>query len=437
MNRRDFSKHAFSQLLLLSAAQTARSEDLSDFAGSKHLPTLQGHTTATTAQFSILVPLHIECQFFARANGNIHVTPSAIEVTTYSNSKYKLVTVEFEDLSLQIEYQLVAIDSKEKEIDRRFFKTLDLNKPQARVALISCYFDGLHDERIWQSLFAQSPDVIVSLGDAVYVDGTIKNIIGGQPVKEKDIWRRYCQARQRLYLYKSPRLIPTWAVWDDHDYGQNNEDKNFPLKEFSSKVFSRFFFQNARDPYLVNGPGLSKLYHAFGQQFCLLDGRSFREKKKDGGTSPLGQEQEAWLFSQLEKYSSPAWLLLGTQWFGIHGTGESFENYDECFKVFINRLKDTGAKVLFGSGDVHYSEVMQIPKEYLGYETIEVTSSSMHSLKSKPRANPRRLEGCSTSTHNYVLLDLDLGRDSHSLTTLVTSISARAREFETLFCLDI
>jgi alkaline phosphatase D len=69
-----------------------------------------------------------------------------------------------------------------------------------------------------------------------------------------------------------------------------------------------------------------------------------------------------------------------------------------------------GARFAFLSGDIHFSEVQRLEPRILGYETVEITSSSAHSMTFPGRhliraRNPR--QEAVTSTHNVVLLDFN------------------------------
>ena len=76
------------------------------------------------------------------------------------------------------------------------------------------------------------------------------------------------------------------------------------------------------------------------------------------------------------------------------------------FAALKKQLKQIPSKVIFISGDVHFSEVSRIESEAFGYPTYEFTSSSIHSQK-VPGApgiikNPRRV--ASAGKNNYLLV---------------------------------
>jgi hypothetical protein len=48
---------------------------------------------------------------------------------------------------------------------------------------------------------------------------------------------------------------------------------------------------------------------------------------------------------------------------------------------------------------------MKIPAENMGFETFEVTSSSMHSYSGEGWKNPLRLDGAFTNEFNFMIID--------------------------------
>ena len=70
-------------------------------------------------------------------------------------------------------------------------------------------------------------------------------------------------------------------------------------------------------------------------------------------------------------------------------------------------LKDVSSPVAFGSGDVHFSEIMKVEKDLLGYKTYEFTSSPVHSYMFGDKANlwknDRRIAG--SAQHNYMIIN--------------------------------
>ena len=146
-----------------------------------------------------------------------------------------------------------------------------------------------------------------------------------------------------------------------------------------------------------------------GQQFLLLDDRSFRiTGSSNDRFAHWGQAQEDWIISSIENFEGPTWIFNGTQLFPKMVFKQSVSgDHPVQLSGLLGRLKASGRKVLFGTGDVHFTEVSLIEPSVLGYPTIEITSSSIHSFKLPGLPdiinNPRRIH--STGNHNYVLAE--------------------------------
>ncbi|MCO5142100.1 MAG: alkaline phosphatase D family protein [Oligoflexia bacterium] len=240
--------------------------------------------------------------------------------------------------------------------------------------------------------------------------------------------------QETLEIYHLPRLIPIIAVWDDHDFGLNNSNsENYPYIKESQKNFLTYFPMNPKYcSYLQRGPGVSTCFSFREQQIVLLDDRSFR--LPSGSKDPhahWGASQEEWCIQKVREQRGTTWLMNGSQFFPHVMWKESVAgDHPEQLKGFVKNIQSTGRKVIFASGDVHYSEISRIEREILGFETYEITSSSIHS-KSVPGfphlvPNPRRV--ASVGKRNYILVDCNIGGNSNRFK--VTSFSPGRTNFQ-------
>lgn len=392
------------------------------------LPILQGATSLNATQINILSDKNIHIQVLA-SNGTNYSDSVEMEKVQKAYSPWAAYRLFISNLDSNLDYVLEVRDEKGSVIDTRTFRTLRPEVKHARIALASCMRDNKVEEqkRMWASLEASDPDLLFLLGDNVYVDDGES---GKGDVTAKKIWTRYVETRRTLDLYKLPKLIPTLATWDDHDFGENNTYGNRYWKEESQEIFRTLYAQDAVMQEVSWGPGIATCFEAYGQRFFMMDDRSFRDNRWVG-YSHWGPTQEDWLFSKINKSTKPSWLFNGSQFFGAYRMGWSFEgNHPEAFRYLLNRLKKVSSPIVFGSGDVHYSEVMKIEKNILGYETLEITSSSMHS-NAKPPVKGNRRRMLATGEYNFVIADVELTERTFNLQ--VRSMGEKSRE---LFNLD-
>ncbi|MGH7558800.1 MAG: alkaline phosphatase D family protein, partial [Gemmatimonadota bacterium] len=166
-----------------------------------------------------------------------------------------------------------------------------------RIALVSCarvLWDSI--QPIWTAIEADRPDVVVWLGDNNYFEDADST----HPADWTDPARmafKYAELRDLPTLQPVLRQAVNYAIWDDHDYGDGDPDRTFPLKREVSRVFERFWANPAYGP----GPEIDGIYSrvVMGDvELFLTDDRFYRDPE-DGprvpGKTLMGAEQLAWL----------------------------------------------------------------------------------------------------------------------------------------------
>lgn len=369
----------------------------------------QGPTSDTHTQFAVLAPIAEQVQPAVFDSEGRPQTILRLTRARRAFSEWEVLQFEVEGLDPAKFYDLKIFDRQNDLRDLRHFRTLPIHARQARIATLSCMADAFLNASSWNRLEERSPDVILMLGDQVYLDRP-NMLFQTKPKTEEDIWNRHVSARNKLTIFSWKFLHPIVTVWDDHDFGYDNLRPPWVLQEASFKAYNDFFPRRPIPGVYENGPGMSSNYRLFHQNIVILDGRSFQSRDVNG--TMFGHEQEKWL---IERANTPVtWFANGSQMWGGYLEKDSFEfNHPDEFKEFARRLAQLPTRFLFFDGDVHFSEVMKLETELLGYETREFTSSSMHS-SSYPgrhivndllgRKNPRRLGA--TSTHNFMVHDV-------------------------------
>jgi alkaline phosphatase D len=198
--------------------------------------------------------------------------------------------------------------------------------------------------------------------------------------------------------------MPHYAIWDDHDYGPNDADKSYELKEASRKVFMNNWLNPS---FGENGQGVYTKFQYSDVDFFLLDDRWFRsaDSMKDslnGGPNP---EKRMFGFQQIDWLKNALLMSKGT--FKIIVTGSQVLNpvspFD-CFRKFpaeyyelmefLRAEKITG--VVFFTGDRHHSEVIKLPRAgtYALYDvTASPLTSGTHKFGGPEKNNPYRVLG--------------------------------------------
>ena len=270
---------------------------------------------------------------------------------------------------------------------------------------------------IFETMARQSPDMMLWLGDNVYF-------------READYDSRWGMAERYRHTRALPQLQPLlrgthhYAIWDDHDYGPDNSNRSFPLKDHSLELFKRYW---ANPTYgLPDTPGIFTKVSFRDIDFFLLDDRTYRNAD-NAPDSPakgmLGEAQLAWLKDALLHSHAPFKIIAnGTQMLNdmTGGVGWShFENERSQFLEWLSETRIPGVVLL--TGDRHYSALFKLEREK-NYPLYELSCSP---LTAGPRrkdispGNTRLVTGSQVSERNFCQLDFSGPVDSRHLTMSV------------------
>jgi alkaline phosphatase D len=373
------------------------------------LSILQGVTNSKEVEFSIVAKKGETLRFELRSYEGEVFSPDEVKTIERPSSPYVVQKLIF-TRDPQKEYNLYVF-SGEKVIDQRLVGRGQREDSKLRLAVASCLSDLYSKHfKIWDTLARQNPEYLLLIGDNVYADSEGHNKV--ITVTPEVLWKRYVDNRLALPLYFHEKLIPTHALWDDHDYGINDGNETYQYKQESREIFEAFFAQDLSDDDWEKGHGVGGLLSLGDFNLYFLDGRSFRSATTDG--KHLGLDQEAWLYSRLRESHTPSLLIKGDQFFGAYHPFESFErNHPLDFQAFTSELKKINTPFVLISGDRHMSEIMQFPREVFGKPSFEITSSPMHS-KTYPESsspNPWRVVA-EVGRMNFTIID-NLALDNH------------------------
>jgi len=257
------------------------------------------------------------------------------------------------------------------------FKTRTAPTPDTghdfRIAFGSCpRYQEDREQPIWPGVLGLEPDLFLWIGDNIYGDSLNPQVLQEEYRRQRDV----------AGLQPVLRSVSHLAIWDDHDYGMNNQDRRNPIKEASLKIFKDYW---ANPSYgLPETPGVFFRYSYGLVDFFFLDDRYYRDPDPEPQTpekTMLGAEQLAWLESGLEASTAVFKVLVsGGGWSGAKGvTGDSWAAFvDERNKIF-DFVRDHGITgVVLLSGDSHVGELNVIPwSDEGGYDFYDLVSSPL------------------------------------------------------------
>jgi alkaline phosphatase D len=305
--------------------------------------------------------------------------------------------------------------------------------PAVRVALGSCTYvnDSLYDRpgkpyggdyNIFRGINMNRPDAMVWLGDNTYLRESDWDSPGG-------IRRRYAHTRALPALQPLLGSVHQYATWDDHDFGPNDADRSFALKEASLQTFKSYWPNPAYGAAGVGG--VTSTFTWADIQFFLLDDRWHRTPNADDPAHGqlLGPEQLRWLTEALTSSKATFKVVcLGNQVMNPAKTFENYANYEAERAELLRRLADTRVPgVLFVTGDRHHAELTRLdrPGLYPLYDltTSPLTANPMDDNRREP--NPLRDTATFRAERNFTLLDVTGPLADRRLTMTLCNIEGR------------
>jgi alkaline phosphatase D len=241
------------------------------------------------------------------------------------------------------------------------------------VAFGSCIHMGRQPEQpIFDVIAAAKPSAFVFLGDNHYFDADDCD-------DEAALWARARAQRENPGLKALLASTPTFAQWDDHDYGPNDSDRTFELKRVTRKIFVSYWPNVGAGE---DGEGIYTRASLGPIDLFLLDDRWFRDPNREPNSADktiLGPRQRAWLLEGLAASKAPLKVVATAgQFLARYHTFESWQLARDERELIVDAIRDRGIKgVMFISGDRHLSEVIRWPAERAGYPLWDITSSPL------------------------------------------------------------
>ncbi|MBU2811179.1 alkaline phosphatase family protein [Acidithiobacillus thiooxidans] len=445
ISRRKFITHSGLGLGLgLSLPVTAFAMPVPVRATSLHAGPMTGYPAQRSANIwmQTLGPARVSIAYWPVHQP--HLRENSSEISTSAREFYTALLT-LDDLAPNTTYQTeIQLDGKTWSGKNLQIHTPELWQwrhpaPDFKVLTGSCAYinDPQYDRpgkaygggyEIYDPMTAEAADMMIWLGDNLYFrEADIQSPAG--------MAMRYWTDRAFPPLQKFLQSTRQIAIWDDHDYGANDSDSSFVLKQSALRLFQSYW---ANPSYGLPGiPGVFTQCTLNDADFFLLDDRWYRDADAahlSRGKQMFGKAQMDWLKNAL--LSSRAHFKIiaaGGQLFNDDDAYEGWNLYPEERQDFMDWLQNNQIRgLLFLSGDRHISELMRRPRpHYSGkhdYPLWELTSSPLNSSPAKGDANPYRVPGTLIQARNYCSIEfLGKGAGRHLL------LSCKSTEGKTLW----
>ncbi|MCB1691818.1 MAG: alkaline phosphatase family protein [Pseudomonadales bacterium] len=305
------------------------------------------------------------------------------------------------------------------------------DQPLTRIAFGSCS-DQAKPQVIWNAIIDTRPELWLWLGDNIYADTHQMDVM-------KADYEKLASFPGYRALRKNARIE---AIWDDHDYGENDAGRSYREKQASQRLFLDFFDEpQDSDRRKTEGIYAEREIGPADQriQLILLDTRYFRsawtpsahpDRRYDKDESPdatmLGETQWRWLAQQLEKPAKLRLIASGIQVINDDHGYETWGNFPRERKRLFDLIQGTrAAGVIILSGDRHFAE---ISKMMLDYPLYDVTSSGMtHSFAEGAETTNHYREGKAYGGFNFGTLQIDWRQADPEITVDLRDVDGKPR----------
>ncbi|MFC6996661.1 alkaline phosphatase D family protein [Rufibacter roseus] len=251
--------------------------------------------------------------------------------------------------------------------------------PLSVIALGSCNSQD-RKQPLWQEVLKNQPQLWIWLGDNIYANTNDMAVM-------KAKYQKQLNNPDYQLLYQQ---IPVIGTWDDHDYGQNNEGKEYPQRFESAQLFWNFMGEPVNSPRRKQqGVYSAHTYGPPGQQvkILLLDVRTFRDSlpAPEPNRTPnetgdiLGEQQWRWLEHELRNSKAQLHFIgSGIQIIANDHGLERWGNFPKARQRLFNLIAETKASnVILLSGDRHFAELSKLNLPDLPYPLYDFTTSGL------------------------------------------------------------
>ncbi len=329
-----------------------------------------------------------------------------------------------------------------------------LGRNLQRIAFGSCA-EATKPQPVWNPILARQNDLFIFLGDNIYADTRDMAVLSA----------KYAELAAIPGFAKLRDSTPVLAVWDDHDFGENDAGGEYPMKDESRRIFLDFWGEPAGSPrrardgiygsWVFGEPGrrvqvilpdlrynrtamtpleLGGADHSTWGQARVAAGLELPGpymRNPDPKATMLGERQWQWLEHQLEVPAEVRLIGSSLQVLADFTGWESWANFAHDRERLFDAIRRKRANgVLFLSGDIHYAELSRQDVN-VPYTLWDLTSSGLTEEWRVPTPNVNRASEV-ISDANFGFIDIDWQGPATTLSIGIIDATGRTR-----ICRDI
>ena len=304
-----------------------------------------------------------------------------------------------------------------------------MDPPAFKLIAGSCAFinDSIYDRpgkpyggeySIFESMASDNPDMMLWLGDNIYLREVDLQSYSGYLY-------RYSHTRALPEMQNLLKSCPNYAIWDDHDYGPNDADRNWIHGDWAKQSFETFWANPSYGaPAGANNVGTAFRFNDV--EFFLLDNRSNRVHHYNETQDPqvLGEDQIDWLIAALNKSYAPFKIVaIGGQFLSDNASHENMARFPERQQI-IDRIEEERIHgVVFLSGDRHCTELSRLELERgVVIHDLTVSPLTSSSYNNTEEVNNLRVEGTVVAERNYAELNFSGPRKDRVMEMVIKNV---------------
>ncbi|MCC2617775.1 alkaline phosphatase family protein [Aestuariibacter halophilus] len=270
---------------------------------------------------------------------------------------------------------------------------------------------------ILRHIAEQPADAFVFLGDNIYGDTEDMAVLAA----------KYQKLGNNPNFQALQHAMPVHAIWDDHDYGENDAGAEYPQKEASRQIMLNFWGAPKDSPRRSRPDGIyTDFFIGEGEQRIHVilpdlrwnraplngmgkieyvlkrrpDNRGPYSPSEDPTASMLGEAQWQWLENAIKQPAALTIIGSSLQVLPDFTGWEAWVNFPADRQRLFNVIRENNINgVMLISGDTHWGEISRYDTE-LDYPLWEVTSSGLTEEWKQISPNKHRI-GDATHTNNY------------------------------------
>ena len=324
-----------------------------------------------------------------------------------------------------------------------------LERTLTRIGFGSCANEG-KSQPIWDAIHSRQSDLFVFLGDNIYGDTRDMSVLSA----------KYAQFAAQPGFARLRSKTPVVAIWDDHDFGENDAGGDYPMKDETRRMFLDFWNEPAGSPrrdrdgvyasYVFGPPGkrvqlilpdlrynrmpLLKLdlggadYEAWGRARLAagLPMPGPYARNPDPKATMLGERQWQWLEKQFEVPAEVRLFGSSLQVLADFTGWEAWVNFAHDHQRLIDLIRRKNANgVVFLSGDIHYAELSKLDVN-VPYTLWDLTSSGLTEEWPVPTPNANRASEVLPEA-NFGTIDIDWQGKATKLKLGIVDAAAKTR----------